>query len=116
MTENPTFEVSRTSDCADGSAPVVLVAGEVDIATAPVLAETIREAMTTGPPRVVVDLGAVEFIDASGIEVLIAAANAASVEGTAVVIRHAGERVRRVLDILQLDGTLPVEEDPDRDD
>lgn len=53
---------------------IVTVGGEVDLATAPRLRELISRAMGeagSDPPRVVVDLLAVEFIDTAGLEVLL---------------------------------------------
>lgn len=99
-------------DQADRSASVVVVAGEVDVETSPKLAGTIRQVLRTAPARVVVDMGGVEFIDASGIGVLLAAADAARHNGAAVVVRRPSKSVRRVMDLLQLDGALPVEDEP----
>ncbi|HSK99438.1 MAG TPA: STAS domain-containing protein [Rubrobacteraceae bacterium] len=53
---------------------IVTVGGEVDLATAPRLRDLISRAMGeagSDPPRVVVDLLAVEFIDTAGLEVLL---------------------------------------------
>lgn len=50
---------------------VVAVSGEVDIATAPKLREKLVELSSQGAQQVVVDLEAVEFLDSTGLGVLI---------------------------------------------
>ena len=50
---------------------VIVVRGEVDIATAPKLREKLVELASGGAKQVVVDLEAVEFLDSTGLGVLI---------------------------------------------
>ena len=50
---------------------VVAVRGEVDIATAPKLREKLVELASQGAQQVVVDLDGVEFLDSTGLGVLI---------------------------------------------
>jgi len=50
---------------------VVAVRGEVDIATAPKLRETLVELASQGAQHVVVDLDGVDFLDSTGLGVLI---------------------------------------------
>ena len=55
-----------------GGVPVVRVAGEVDMATAPQLRERLEE-MPEGTGTLVVDLTDVSFLDSTGLSVLVAA-------------------------------------------
>jgi anti-sigma B factor antagonist len=50
---------------------IVAVQGEVDIATAPKLREKLVELASQGAQKVVVDLDGVEFLDSTGLGVLI---------------------------------------------
>jgi anti-anti-sigma factor len=50
---------------------VLVVEGELDIATSPLLDEALVRARATDAPRIVVDLLAVSFIDSTGLHVLI---------------------------------------------
>jgi anti-anti-sigma factor len=54
-----------------GDAVVLNVAGEIDLATAPQLGESIKQAMAEGPKTVVVDLTEVDFLASAGMAVLI---------------------------------------------
>jgi anti-sigma B factor antagonist len=67
------------------------VEGEVDLVSAPGLAEAIRSGLRAGPETLVVDLSKVEFIDSSGLHVLIEARHrAAAADVALVVIRPTG--------------------------
>jgi anti-sigma B factor antagonist len=52
---------------------VVRLAGELDLYNAPVVRQTLIEACTDGPKKVVVDLSQVEFMDSTALGVLIEA-------------------------------------------
>jgi anti-sigma B factor antagonist len=65
------FAITRYEE-EDGT-QIVSVTGEVDLSSAPRLAEVIWKARRQAgvyPPRVVVDLSGVEFLDTAGLEVL----------------------------------------------
>ena len=55
------------------AAPGVAVAGEVDIATAPLLQEAVEAAIRTSQGVFVVDLADVPFVDSAGVKVLLRA-------------------------------------------
>jgi anti-sigma B factor antagonist len=54
-----------------GDADVLTVCGEVDLATAPLLRETLQALIEDGSGPVVVDLSEVPFMDSSGVHVLV---------------------------------------------
>jgi anti-anti-sigma factor len=54
-----------------GQAVVLNVAGEIDLATAPQLGESIKQAMDEQPETLVVDLTEVDFLASAGMAVLI---------------------------------------------
>jgi anti-anti-sigma factor len=51
----------------------VLVEGELDVATAPLLGDALRQAEAADPARLVVDLTGVTFIDSTGLRALLEA-------------------------------------------
>lgn len=54
-----------------GATTVVAVGGEIDVYTAPKLRDTITELVGAGVYQLVVDLEAVEFLDSTGLGVLV---------------------------------------------
>jgi anti-sigma B factor antagonist len=116
MTEFPRFEISvgpdaRRDGSADGGTRTVLaVVGELDVATSPELEREVLALLGRGVSEVVVDASRVEFIDASGIGVLVGAANTARETGAQLVLRGTSAATRRLLDLLDLTGALPIEQ------
>ena len=64
------FEVA-VSSCDQG--PLVLVTGELDVFTGPRLQEQLQELIDNGVNTVTVDLGSLDFIDSTGLSVLVGA-------------------------------------------
>lgn len=88
----------------------VLVAGELDMATANELEGFVRTALAAGPPSLTLDLSDVTFIDSFGVRALVLTARQASSLGIAfsVFCPYANQRVRRVLGILQLSSMMAI--------
>ena len=78
---------------------VLSVSGELDIATAPVLAELALPAVQVPAERVVIDLSGLQFVDCTGVQALSGVANAVP-SGCPVLVRGVNARVRKVLDIV----------------
>lgn len=84
---------------------VIRVEGELDLAVADQLQTVIEGAL--GVDRVLVDLSGCEFIDSTGIAVLIRAREAIAADGGSLSICSPRQQVLRVLDVTgltQLDG------------
>ena len=92
---------------ADGIT-VVDIGGEVDIETAPRMRAALAAAIDAGQP-VVVDLGAVTFMDSFGFGVLAAAHRQGAQAGTPVLLRAVSHRIRNLLGLLGLDEILTIE-------
>ena len=90
-------------------ASTVTVAGEIDFATSPQLRQALADVLRTKGRDTVVDLSAVAFVDASGIGVLVGAANLANSGGGQLLLRRPSRAVLLLLDHLDLDGVLAVE-------
>ena len=81
----------------------IAVAGEVDLATAPVLGMRLLTVMDAHHPAVIdVDMTEVSFLDCSGIGVLIAVRNAAEQTRCQVRVSHPQPLVATVLEVLGL--------------
>jgi anti-sigma B factor antagonist len=104
------FSISMSD--RDGRA-VVLVRGELDLATAPDLEEVVSERLDAGQD-VTVDLRELEFMDSSGLRVLVSAHYRASDDGTRFVLvrpREGGE-VAKILSIAGIDQELELVDEP----
>ncbi len=88
----------------------VCVGGDVDMATAPQVADALTQAATTTPPTdVVVDLAACTFLDSSGLSALLEGARAARAAGRGYAIRGANEQIVRLVELTSLTDELPFE-------
>jgi anti-anti-sigma factor len=77
---------------------VVCVKGEIDMTTAPAFGEVVMAAVTRpGAPVVEVDLGGVEFMDSTGITVLVRCYREADGRGRRLVVTRPRPVVLRVL-------------------
>lgn len=86
---------------------VVEVFGELDVAGAPELQQVLDRAEATEAKRIVVDLSGLEFIDSTGISVLVKAARRSSMNaGRLRLLRGAGQ-VERVMALCRLHERLP---------
>ena len=88
-----------------GQFSVIEVAGEVDIAVTPAMRDFLGAASST---QLVFDLRQVTFMDASGLGVLAEAWRMANVSGGSVTLVGPRKRVRRMLEVTQLDAVLPI--------
>jgi anti-anti-sigma factor len=91
----------------------VTLRGELDLATAPELEQVVMERID-GNQDVVVDLRGLEFMDSSGIRVLVAAHARAGRTGTRVfIVRPEPESaVAKIVEIAGLDRELNILDDP----
>ena len=95
-------------------AMVVEVSGELDLHSAPQLrAEIARTIENYAPPRIVVDLSGVTFLDSTGVGVLVGAFKRAREAAGTLHFCSPQSRVRRVFEITGLLGALPLFETRD---
>jgi anti-anti-sigma factor len=99
MTASFQLELARTGDTA-----VVMMSGEFDLAAAPELRTLLAQALDA--PHVIVDLGAVTFIDSTIIGVLVLAHRAAEQAAVSLTFLPGQPTVMRTLRIAQVDELL----------
>ncbi len=87
----------------------LIVTGEIDAHTAPTLAES----LSGSGASVRLDMSGVQFVDSSGLRVLIEAHQRAEESGGQLVIGNPSDAVRRLLEISGVDDYLVVD-DSDR--
>lgn len=87
---------------------VVGVSGEVDVATAPGLRARLIDLINEGHHRLVVDLSWVDFIDSTGLGVLIGALKRVRSHDGALLLVVDDPRVRKLFDITGLDQVFTI--------
>jgi anti-sigma B factor antagonist len=90
---------------------VVSVRGELDIASSPAFKQALEGARATDACTVLVDLAGLQFIDSTGLRVLLAAKQRAAAGGGDLRIRNARAGVRRLLEIAGVLELLSAERD-----
>jgi anti-anti-sigma factor len=86
----------------------IVVKGELDLVTMPLLAAQLALAIRDSPGRLVFDLGGTRFMDCGSAR-LIAGAGRRLPSGGRPVIRRPGPSVRRVLEVTGLDAHCEIE-------
>jgi anti-anti-sigma factor len=99
-----TIEVTEVAD----GVFVVVLSGEMDIATSPEL--TSRLATVRGAERyhVLIDLSELAFVDSTGIKALITAAQDVRERGGDVIAFAPTANIRRVFEIVHLSDVVPI--------
>lgn len=95
-----------------GAAAVIRLAGELDIASAPQLTDTIR-ALEQPCDCIVLDLSELTFIDSTGLNLAVEQYKRAAADGFVFVMVGAQAHVQRVLELSDLNVALPVAPDVD---
>ncbi|MGH3321452.1 MAG: STAS domain-containing protein [Streptosporangiaceae bacterium] len=92
----------------DGDLAALTPAGAIDIATASRLDDALTDAITRGVIRLVIDLHRVDFLDSSGLGVLIAADRHVRHRGGDVRLVTTDENILKKLKITGLDTVFDV--------
>jgi anti-sigma B factor antagonist len=100
--------VRTTPPAREGDPTVVAVAGELDLATSPLLVAELDQARTQGNGQVVVDLSDCEFIDSSGINALVREHSELVEKGGRFIVVCSDPNILKVFEIAGLDRVLEV--------
>ncbi len=104
MEESPVFEV--VVERPGGGAVVVQPRGELDLLSVPELREALERAQADGAD-VTLDLSGLDFIDSTGVHLVVDAYQASVRDSWDFAIVGAGEDVRRVFELVGLIDRLP---------
>jgi anti-anti-sigma factor len=102
------FEV-QVGDLEQG-VRTIRVRGELDLSTAPNLEGPLDEALDSGEGSLLIDLSQCEFIDSTGIALIVRAWQRldSGNNGRVLVLCSQNDQVRRVLEITGLELSIPV--------
>ena len=106
---NPAPFAASSAQIDDGIR-VIAVRGELDLSTAPELEGPLEQAVSPGDASVLIDLGECEFIDSTGIALIVRAWQRLDSNGSGnrVVICSDNDQVRRVLEVTGLELSIPI--------
>ena len=103
---SPQFEL--TDESLTESTHLIAVRGEVHVSTAPEFSERLNEAIATGKTGVVIDMSAVEFIDSTGLSVLLNALRRVTRQQGRLALVVSNPTVLRLFEITRLDSTFDI--------
>src|SRR5215470_10328034 len=96
--------VGPIGDCA-----VLQVTGEVDIYTAPLLREQMRELAAKGAVHLIADLGRVDFLDSTGLGALVGGLRRLREAGGSLALAISTPRILRIFQITGLTKALAAQ-------
>lgn len=91
-----------------GGWAVARVSGDIDLTTAPRLRERLVQIVVGGQPRVVLDLQAVDFVDSTGLGVIVGVLKRTRGQGGDLRLVSTRSRLRKILELTSLDQALPL--------
>lgn len=101
-------EFAITGEALDERTHVLVLAGEVDVTTAPEFKRRLHGLIDQGNQAIVVDLTAVTFIDSTALGVMIGALRRLRPEGGALALVCADDDIAGIFEVTGLDRVLDV--------
>jgi anti-sigma B factor antagonist len=92
---------------------VVAVTGELDVASSPALEEELERASESGAELLILDLRDLQFMDSTGLSVLVKAQRRAQSSGPRFGIVNGGPQIRRLLSISGVADWLTIVDAPE---
>jgi anti-sigma B factor antagonist len=92
----------------DGETTLVRLAGDVDMATVPLVQEALERECDRGPVRLTLDLADVQFLDSSAMNLLVSIHRELRARGCRLILANPSEVVAHTMQIAQLDRLLAV--------
>ena len=105
------FNVEERSE---RGATVLAVSGELDLAASPMLEAQLDEVFGDSLTQLIIDLRALEFIDSTGLSVLVKAHQRAEEAGCRFGLVNGGSQVRRLLSLTGIAERLTVADAPEQ--
>jgi anti-sigma B factor antagonist len=102
----PHFELSEQSSAT--GAHIIQVSGEIHVTTAPEFSQRLSGAIDSGQTAVVLDMAGVEFIDSTGLSVLLNALRRVTRQQGNLALVVSNPTVLRLFEITRLDSTFDI--------
>jgi len=97
----------------EGSAWVLAVSGELDLRTSPELEARLEHVWSTGAELVILDLRRIEFMDSTGLRVLLGAHQRGQESGRRFALVRGADQVERVLTLTGVRDLLTIVDAPE---
>jgi anti-anti-sigma factor len=107
---NTDFNVEERNE---GSAWVLAASGELDLRTSPQLEQRLDRVWAAGAELVILDLRQIEFMDSTGLRVLLGAHQRAQETGRRFALVRGADQVERVLTLTGVRDLLTIVDEPE---
>jgi anti-sigma B factor antagonist len=108
---SPAWQPFSVTVSANGDRATVALRGELDLSGVDRARQAIEQAESGQTQLLVLNLSELEFIDSTGLEVLLRAARRAHDEGRRLIVARPSRYVRRLLEMTAIDRSLDIVED-----
>jgi anti-anti-sigma factor len=98
---------------SEGSAVVIVLGGELDLASSPQLEQSLEQVWTTDADPLVIDLRELEFMDSTGLSIIVRAQQRMTEDGRQLSIVRGSQQVQRLLDLTGVAERLRLVDTPE---
>jgi anti-sigma B factor antagonist len=96
-----------------GPATVIAVSGELDLASSPALQEELDRAQASDARMLIIDLRELDFMDSTGLSVLVRAHQRAEEQGRQLAMVRGPQQVQRLLSLTGVADRLTLVDSPE---
>ncbi len=104
------FQVERR---IEGRAAIITVTGELDLASSPQLEQELDDVWQSGAELLVIDLRDLEFMDSTGLSIIVSAHQRLSESGRQLSVVRGPQQVQRLLDLTGVSERLRLVDTPE---
>ncbi|MEO6858761.1 MAG: STAS domain-containing protein [Solirubrobacteraceae bacterium] len=97
----------------EGQTAIVVVRGELDLATSPELEAQLQKVWDSGNEQLVIDLRELEFMDSTGLSIIVKAHQRLTEGGRQLSIVRGSQQVQRLLDLTGVSERLQLVDTPE---
>lgn len=108
---SPAWQPFSVTVSLDGDRATVALRGELDLSGVDRARQAIEQAESGNAQLLVLDMSELEFIDSTGLEVMLRAARRAHDDGRRLIVARPSRYVRRLLEMTAIDRSLDVVDD-----
>jgi anti-sigma B factor antagonist len=98
---------------SEGRAAIIAVSGELDLASSPSLEAELERASGTDSELLVIDLRRLEFMDSTGLSVIVKAHQRLAEEGRGLYLVRGSQQVQRLLDLTGVAERIELADTPE---